>query len=473
MQHTRWARVAALPTSERNDMTTQDGDDSRPWHTSLYGILHQEDTRHIWLLRSPGGWSLPVARVDQAVYPGDTGSISTRMAEALRADVIAYRYTRHSFDEQHRAISGVYLLEPRTRGVDPASDGQWFEHEALDGLEFAPTEHRLILQEALDNVAAGDSSGRRAPWLFPGWFQTAEAWILDQLRAIGFQSIGPVEQVRSWGLSCVLRAPTTTEAIFFKTAINLPMFVNEPLLLKHLSGWYPEVIPCPLAIDAERRWMLMPDWGPTIGWNAPAERRAAIYRAMAEIQIDAAQRVDDLLRVGCIDRRLDVLVRQIDPLLEESHVLGMLSAEQRARFRTLGPRLKAMCEELAGYNIPASLMHGDLHPGNVATPGGRLLIFDWTDASIAHPFFDLMHLFFNDAATEARLRDDYLQQWTAFAPMERLQAAWRLARPLIALHHTVSYESIIANLEPRILGENASGLTFFGRKVLEFMQDDA
>ena len=74
------------------------------------------------------------------------------------------------------------------------------------------------------------------------------------------------------------------------------------------------------------------------------------------------------------------------------------------------------------YNRPDALVHGDLHPGNVAMRDGSILLFDWTDASVSHPFFDLMHLFHAEPAVQARLRDSYFEAWTSFEPLERLFA---------------------------------------------------
>jgi len=278
-----------------------------------------------------------------------------------------------------------------------------------------------------------------------------------------------VEQVRCWSLSCVLRAKTTTQTLYFKTAAALPSFGHEPALMEELSQWYPDNIPQPLSIARRQRWMLLADWGEAIGWEAAIKDRELMYHTLARLQVDAAARAGQLLTLGCIDRRLDVLAAQIDPLLEDDSALALLEDTERAHLRSLGPRLKMMCDELAAYNLPATLVHGDLHPGNVALRAGNILIFDWTDACVTHPFFDLMHLFYAEEAVQTKLREDYFEAWTEFEPIERLRVAWTLAAPLCALHHTISYQAIINNIEETARDELASGLTFYGRKILEVM----
>ena len=58
---------------------------------------------------------------------------------------------------------------------------------------------------------------------------------------------------------------------------------------------------------------------------------------------------------------------QIDPLVNDTQIAALLSAEEIAQLRALVPRLKSICGELADYHIPYSLNHGDLHSGNIIT----------------------------------------------------------------------------------------------------------
>jgi aminoglycoside phosphotransferase (APT) family kinase protein len=122
--------------------------------------------------------------------------------------------------------------------------------------------------------------------------------------------------------------------------------------------------------------------------------------------------------------------------------------------------------------VPQTLVHGDLHTGNVALIEGKMLFFDWTDACIAHPFFDVM-LTINweeDAEIQVRLRDQYLSLWTAYEPMARLLELWSLAHPLFALHHAISYQHIVAGLEATAKHELIAWPSYWLRKVLNYMQ---
>jgi aminoglycoside phosphotransferase (APT) family kinase protein len=147
--------------------------------------------------------------------------------------------------------------------------------------------------------------------------------------------------------------------------------------------------------------------------------------------------------------------------------LGGLTDAERAQFHEALPRLQAMCAALAACGIPQTLVHGDLHLHNVAGSAGRTQFFDWTDACVSHPFFDLISIFDDeDRARQAQLRDGYLGQWSDCAPLERLLEAWALAQPLGDLHQAISYQHIVAALEPVAQVELGDSVPYYVRKVL-------
>ena len=115
----------------------------------------------------------------------------------------------------------------------------------------------------------------------------------------------------------------------------------------------------------------------------------------------------------------------------------------------IAPALKDACRRLAALGLSPTLVHGDLHMLNVARLDGELVYFDWSDACVAHPFIDLLSLLSEkDESKRAALLEAYLEPWEAVAAVERLQEAVALAAVVIPLHHAVSYQHIVAGLEP-------------------------
>ncbi len=128
--------------------------------------------------------------------------------------------------------------------------------------------------------------------------------------------------------------------------------------------------------------------------------------------------------------------------------MGYLDEEQRRRLREAALRLKELCAQLDACEIPAALVHGDLHLDNVARRGDGYLVFDWTDACVSHPFFDIIDITGEeDAALRERLRDRYLSAWATFAPAERLLEIWAIVGVLCPLHQAISYQALLNNTE--------------------------
>jgi hypothetical protein len=97
-----------------------------------------------------------------------------------------------------------------------------------------------------------------------------------------------------------------------------------------------------------------------------------------------------------------------------------LEPDEVARLRRFAPRFAELCTELRSRGVPDTIQHDDLHQANVWAKDGRLLVLDWGDACVSHPFASLfVPFFFLDDQSRlppgdpwyARLRDAYLEPW--------------------------------------------------------------
>lgn len=251
------------------------------------------------------------------------------------------------------------------------------------------------------------------PWTEPAWLAEAEAWIRERAKVVG-----ELDQfhVRSW--STVIRVPTRDEDLYFKAVANGFMF--EPPLTAKLAELRPDRVPALVDIDPERGWMLMRDAGRRLREVVltPADLRhweLALPR-YAELQIATGPVAGELLALGVPDARLSVLPGQLRALLTEP-VLG-LGPEEHERAVAALHEFEAMCRELAGYGIPETIQHDDLHDGQVFVHDGRYRFFDWGDSCVSHPFHSLTVTLRATAAKfdlepggreVQRLRDAYLE----------------------------------------------------------------
>jgi hypothetical protein len=284
-------------------------------------------------------------------------------------------------------------------------------------------------------------------WTRPGWYAEALEWIDS-----GTARTGPVTQVRSWGLSNVLRIPTADEDVYFKALAHsstirparvdaLPLlFAHEPLLLQKLSDERPGAVPAPLAIDEERAWMQLPDLGPPLAGEPEIAVWLNALRGHAQLQRSYVDQTDRLLGFSCVDRRLAVLDAELDRLFGPNPATDRLEPHERALLPQRAEQLRAAITELAAIGVPETLLHGDLHPRNLAVRDGRVLAFDWTDAAVSHPFLDLVTFAEERSPLSAdlRLKDVYLAEWEEYASPADLRRALELAEELGALHQTMT-----------------------------------
>ncbi|MDG4824827.1 phosphotransferase [Asanoa sp. WMMD1127] len=253
-------------------------------------------------------------------------------------------------------------------------------------------------------------------WLDPVWRAGAEAWATERLAAHGTPVTGPFEQtrVRPWSVS--LRVPTTRGVHWFKA--NTHGCRYEAALASALAWWAPSEVLVPVAVDADRGWLLTADAGQILRETAPTlDDWARMLAAYGALQRVLTERADEMVALGVPDLRPERLPAQLAGLLDDPAVRADLGEQRLAAVSAVAPAYADWCAELAADGLAPSLQHDDLHDGNVFVNGR---FFDWGDASVAHPFGTLLvtlssagHTFgLRPGAPELlRLRDAYLADW--------------------------------------------------------------
>lgn len=428
------------------------------WTWKAHGLLRADDGRVLVLTDDAGG-RLPFAEAALS-EEDELSALREAFATLVGARTAIVRSVSRSVDNERKELEvGVELeaLGP----VEPPADATWLGPDEL-AVARLPARDRDLLRL----LFADDAHPLRPPWARRGWFAEASAWIESTLAERGRPTLGPAEQLSNWCISSVLRVPTELGYVYFKATARSPLFVDEGDVTQGLAELFPVRIPHVIAVDSARSWMLTEDFGPVIGWGASFETRVAVLEDHARLQVEAVDHVDELFALGLFDRRPAWLATQLGSLLAEPEALGLGDDE----LETLGARIPEFidaCGHLAAGPIPDTLVHGDLHLANVAGASAPYVFFDWTDPSVAHPFFDPLAIYFEkDAATRRMLRDAYLAGWRSYASEDVLIDLWELCVPLTALNHAISYRSILANVEPGSAAELAPALPDWLRRAL-------
>jgi hypothetical protein len=447
------------------------------WHSNIYLMLSHVSEPSVLMLPTEQGWSLLHLQYAGRMRLANVEPLQQIVAQSLGLSATVLRCV--ATHTAHQQLEAIFLLENHCPRWSPPAGWRWVTQEALATLPLAVPAHRAVLETCLAEAETAAIPALRAPWARRGWFVQAQAWIEAQLERLDYVWVPPLTQIRNWGISCVLRTRTFTGDLYLKVASTRPLFAREAVVVQALAARYPAHMPLPVAVDPHQNWLLLADVGPDLRSTPDSQVWAEALYTFGRLQRATATQVDDLLSLGCRDRRLETMMAHLETLVQDAAVAVQLKADEQARLRHLMPRLTAMGHSLADYRVPYTLVHGDLHPGNIARHQGTYRFFDWTDACIAHPFFDVLPMLHNaqvlpDAASAcSHMLESYLELWTAYESLERLRQVWALAQPLGALHQAISYAHIVAGLEATAKHEQTWGISYWLRKVLQFLEPES
>ncbi|WP_405092598.1 aminoglycoside phosphotransferase family protein [Micromonospora sp. NBC_01392] len=305
----------------------------------------------------------------------------------------------------------------------------------------------------------------RQPWAEPGGPARSVAWATDELRRLG-RPVTAVAQQRTWNLSAIWRLETPPGPAWLK---QLPPFAHhEPAVLTWLTTLPPPTslaspvdqgvrVSVDLSGDANS---LINDAGAGPGVLAVGgEGRVLVEHVRGEDRYGAGEA--ELAGISVVHHAVQVravgavgrLVADGVPDLRGVRLGGWI------RRRLAGHDVSVAAELLDGLDerlrrvrdcgLPDTLVHGDLHPGNVRGDGTRRVVIDWADAFVGHPAFDVLRLAEGLAApAAARLIDAWADRWRADAPGCDPHRAVDLLRPVAPLRLAAGYAMFLAGIEP-------------------------
>jgi hypothetical protein len=401
-----------------------------------YLIIPHPAATSLLCVPSDSGWTLPCVDLPGHFYT-NAGAINQAVAAQLSLKTTILRMLYRHQAPPNQPAARVYAAENHSPDWAPPQGSRWVSQAELPDLQLVVAEHRAVLEAWF----ADAPPPTRLPWAQPGWYAEACAWIGRELDRLGLAATGPVEQLKVWSISCLLKVPVTPGgAVYFKACP--PLLPSETGITAFLTREFPAHAPELLAADSERRWLLTAEFtGPTLETVQDEALWAQALAAYARMQVNLIPHTVRLLEAGCPDRSLRGIAAELDGLLADTELLegeGRLHSQELAQLRAMAPELQQLLAEAERLGPPPTLEHGDLHPGNMALDGERILIFDWSDACVSHPFFSLVNCldFLKSASGEsgARLRLAYLTPWAEHFPMEQLQAALHAAERLHPLY---------------------------------------
>ena len=247
-------------------------------------------------------------------------------------------------------------------------------------------------------------------------------------------------------MSVVLRAPSEDGDAFFKCSGEI--FRHEAATTQALAERMPALVPEVIAVDTAHGWMLMGDLGAAeLGDQDEALWHEGLV-AVAGIQQLWLGRTDELVGLGLPVRALTDLATHVEEISEDTVLLERMSPDVRARWLATAPTLAEACRRLDELGPGPTLVHGDFHPWNVVLGADGARVFDWTDASVSHPFVDLATYVFRsrDVAVRRRLVDAYLAAWSTEMSEASLREAAALGLVVGTVYQVQTYRALLPTL---------------------------
>ncbi|MBU8859086.1 MULTISPECIES: aminoglycoside phosphotransferase family protein [unclassified Micromonospora] len=274
----------------------------------------------------------------------------------------------------------------------------------------------------------------RQPWAEAGGPARSIAWATGELRRLG-RRVAAVAQQRTWNLSAIWRLDTDQGPTWLK---QLPPFAHHEPTVLTFPG---ELVDGPVVLAADREGrMLLADVPGEDRYGAGERERAAIAAGHHAVQLRACGVVDELVAAGVPDLRGARLAAWIREMLAGHDVpaaAGLLDG--------LDHRLR----QVVDCGLPDTLVHGDLHPGNVRGDDRHRTVIDWADSFVGHPAFDILRLTEDvDADAAARLVDAWARRWRTDVPGSDPRRAVDLLRPVAPLRQAAVYAMFLAAIEP-------------------------
>jgi Ser/Thr protein kinase RdoA (MazF antagonist) len=294
-----------------------------------------------------------------------------------------------------------------------------------------------------------DDHPLRLRYARPGGVVADLNWADEVLRRRGRRRNGRPRQERTWNLSCVHRLSLDDGTTAWLKVVPA-FFAHEGAMLEFMhAASLPIHVPALLAMDGANGRVLLEHVDGPLMWGASVTRWQTVIDAAVATQALLDRHVDELLARGARDWRSGPFLTAIAQLWGRADVRSTLPPAEHAELDRLVDVLPTILDALSACGLPATLVHGDLHQGNVVDSAAGPVVLDWGDACVGHPLLDLPAFCHGlPAADHAIIEARVVAAWRAALPETDPARAAALIKPLTALWKALIYQNFLDHIEP-------------------------
>ena len=434
----------------------------------LFYVLCSKSAKGMLFVKDGGNWVLPflreveVSALDNLNF--DDHLLMMRRKYNLNLEM---RYLYSMKDSGDDSFS-YDLLHAQDESVEELPEGACFrsKDEVLN-MKYPGKGNKIwkyILKHMLE-VLEGSEPDSREVYCRRGEAFATVKWMTEKILATGNKIIGRISQHLVQDESVIFRAKTAQGYYYLKAVPRKPWYSNEATITDCVSRLFPNIAIQPVAIHAERRWILTKDFGSHVKLAPEGPIRRAeitgILDVLIKIHRESQTNLDELAQSGlecCGPLWLKNHIQSVfqDPLLQEC-----LEKEKVEVLLAHTSFWKKLCDTLARYEVPITLVHEDPSLVNIVAPYGVMMLHDWGLSSLSVPFYDVVILcrsVIREMAKEdpGATRKDllsvldteyYLRKWEHWRPLPELKFLLRLSSYAYYLHSFVLNYKRLHHLE--------------------------
>lgn len=248
----------------------------------------------------------------------------------------------------------------------------------------------------------------------------------------------------------------TAEGQFF-LKWNAGPFACEARLIRFLRQRVSFHVPEVLSLNENLSCFLMRDAGTPLRLTLKEKFQLPLFsealKTYGRIQLACLSHIEAIKKLGVNDWRLEKIPFLFEELVSQDKLLrsdGMTPDELISLSEQKG-RVSDLCGKLLDCDIPESLEHGDFHDNNVLVQGDSLIINDWGDVSLTHPYFSCVshlesagrnHNLRKESFFYRRAQEAYLDIWKDFGTFEDHEKAMALSEQLRDLVFALSFSRV-------------------------------
>lgn len=289
--------------------------------------------------------------------------------------------------------------------------------------------HRLV------KILQGEDSN---PFACVRWTKAAMAWLEEETgRTVSTQN--GFEQFNAGFGFVLMRFRMEDGSAYWLKATAEPN-EHELAVTTHLSELCGQYLPVFVAGNpAWNAWITREDATSVEGLSGeginPESVLPCAVASMAALQTATIGHTGNFLGAGAFDHGLATLLlrsKEVFSYVEEA--MGRQTSTEVERIRV--PRLREMracfeaaCIRMGRLELPDTVIHGDMNPGNILMSRSHCQFIDWAEAYVGNPLITLQHLLLLNSMVEPdakanldrKLKAEYLTVFSQFCDASKVE----------------------------------------------------